>query len=347
MIRRYELKDMTEDELQNVILRSRQDIMDVKDGVKKIIEYVKRSGDEAIRHYTEVFDGVKVKDIRVSKDEISEAYGSVDEDVVSSIKSQIFYSTEFHKRQLKDGWKEEIEDGIVLGERYTPIESVGLYVPGGRAAYPSVLQILAVPAKLAEVPRIVVCTPPGKDGKIPAPVLVAADILGVTEIYKVGGAQAIAALAYGTETISPVKKIVGPGNIYVNTAKLEVIGTADIDMVAGPSEVLILADDSASPRSIAADLLARCEHDPNAAAVLITDSDELVADVFDEIEKQLPGMTRKDIMIQALSKYSAMITSPDWNECIAFVNDYASDRKSTRLNSSHTDISRMPSSACT
>ncbi len=325
MIKRYELKKMTGDELQTLMLRSRQDIRDVKDGVKKIIKYVKSSGDEALRHYTEVFDGVKVKDILVSAGEISEAYELVDDDVVSSIKRQIYYSTEFHKRQLKDGWKAEVEEGIIVGERYTPIESVGLYVPGGRAAYPTVLQILSVPAKLAEVPRIVVCTPPSKDGKIPAPVLVAADILGITEIYKVGGAQAIAALAYGTETISPVKKIAGPGNVYVNTAKLEVIGTADIDMVAGPSEVLILADDTASPRSIAADFMARCEHDPNAAAVLITDSDKLATEVIAEIEKQLPDMARKDIIIQALSRYSAIITSPNWDECLAFVNDYASE----------------------
>ncbi len=325
IIRSYELDDMTEDELQNVMQRSKQNISVVTDGVKSIIEHVKKTGDEALRHYTKIFDGAKLDDILVSADEISEAYELVDDNVISSIKRQIYYSTEFHKRQLKDGWKAEIEDGIIIGERYTPIESIGLYVPGGRAAYPTVLQILVVPAKLAKVPRIIVCTPPGKDGKIPAPVLVAADILEISEIYKVGGAQAIAAMAYGTETISPVKKIAGPGNIYVNAAKLEVVDTVSIDMVAGPSEVLILADNSAKPDLIAADFLARCEHDPNATAVLITDSDELAKAVYNEIERQLPSMLRKDVIQVALARYSAIITSPDWGKCLNFVNDFASE----------------------
>jgi len=323
MIKSYELKNMSDDIRCLLLGRSSIDIESVKDMVTRVIEDVKRDGDESLKKYTEVFDHVKLDTFRVTKEEIDEAWKTIDEDIVSKIKLQIGYSESFHKMQVCKDWKHEIDKGIVLGEKYTPIESVGLYVPGGRAAYPTVLQILSVPAKIARVPRIVVCTPPNKDGKISEPVLVTASILGIDEIYKVGGAQAIAALAYGTASIKPVKKIVGPGNIYVSCAKLLVFGKVDIDMFAGPSEVLIIADSSANPSFIAADMLARCEHDPNASAVLLTNSRELAANVKTEITRQFPGLKRQGIIKKSLAKYSAIIISDNWDAIIDFTNEYA------------------------
>lgn len=323
MIKSYELKNMSDDIRCLLLGRSSIDIESVKDMVTRVIEDVKRDGDESLKKYTEVFDHVKLDTFRVTKEEIDEAWKTIDEDIVSKIKLQIGYSESFHKMQVCKDWKHEIDKGIILGEKYTPIESVGLYVPGGRAAYPTVLQILSVPAKIARVPRIVVCTPPNKDGKISEPVLVTASILGIDEIYKVGGAQAIAALAYGTASIKPVKKIVGPGNIYVSCAKLLVFGKVDIDMFAGPSEVLIIADSSANPSFIAADMLARCEHDPNASAVLLTNSRELAANVKTEITRQFPGLKRQGIIKKSLAKYSAIVISDNWDAIVDFTNEYA------------------------
>lgn len=202
---------------------------------------------------------------------------------------------------------------------------MGLYVPGGRAAYPTVLQILAVPALIAKVPRIVVCSPPNKEGGIAESVLVCADILGISEIYKIGGAQAISALAYGTKSIKPVKKVVGPGNIYVSCAKMLLFGKINIDMLAGPSEVLIIADSYAKPSFIAADILARCEHDPDASAVLLTDSEIIAKKVKKEIEKQIINLKRQNIIKKSLKKYSAIIVINNWKKIIDFSNDYAAE----------------------
>ncbi len=325
MINVYNLEKISKEKLSFIINRSGQDIKDVEEKVSSIIRYVKDYGDEALRRYTEVFDGVKIVDFKVSRKEIDDAWKNIDSELLKQIKRQILFSKEFHKRQNLKDKKFEIEKGIVLGERYTPIESVGLYVPGGRAAYPTVLQILAVPAVIANVPRIVVCTPPNKNDNIPDSVLVCADILGVKEIYKVGGAQAIAALAYGTESIKSVKKVVGPGNIFVSCAKMLLFGKIDIDMPAGPSEALIIADSSANPCFVAADILARCEHDPNASAVLITDSDVLAKEVKKEIEKQLINLKRKDIIEKSLKKYSAILVCKKWSKIIDFANDYAAE----------------------
>jgi len=323
MIKSYELKNMSDDIRCLLLGRSIIDIESAKDTVTRIIEDIKRDGDNSLKKYTEIFDHVKLDTFRVTKEEIDDAKRTIDRDIVSKIKQQIEYSKMFHKMQVCKDWKREINNGIILGEKYTPIESVGLYVPGGRAAYPTVLQILAVPAKIAMVPRIVICTPPNKDGKISESVLVTASFLGIDEIYKVGGAQAIAALAYGTESIKPVKKIVGPGNIYVSCAKLLVFGKVDIDMIAGPSEVLILADSSANPSFIAADILARCEHDPNASAVLLTNSRKLAANVKTEITRQFSGLKRQCIIKKSLAKYSAIIISDNWDAIVDFTNEYA------------------------
>jgi len=325
MIEIYELKNMPQEKRSFLIKRSLIDIENVKDRVKSIIEDVCINGDIAIRRYTEIFDGVKLESFKVTREEIENAWKNIDEKLFCQIRKQIAYSKKFHEKQLRKESKIEIEKGIILGEKYTPIESVGLYVPGGKAAYPTVLQILAVPAKIANVPRIVVCTPPNKDGRISEFVLVVADILGIKEIYKIGGAQAIAALANGTESIKPVKKVVGPGNIYVSCAKMLVFGKIDIDMPAGPSEVLIIADSYANPVFVAADILARCEHDQNASAILLTDSKELAINVKREIKRQFSYLKRKKIIKKSLSKYSAIIISTKWDEIIDFANEYAAE----------------------
>ncbi|MCK5636621.1 MAG: histidinol dehydrogenase, partial [Thermoplasmatales archaeon] len=268
MINIYELENMPQEKRDFYIKRSSIDIESVEDKVKSIIEDVIIRGDYALKKYTESFDEVRLDSFSVTAEEIDRAWKKIDEKLLVQIKKQISYSKKFHKEQLTKERKIEIDEGVILGEKITPIESVGLYVPGGKAAYPTVLQILAVPATIANVPRIVVCTPPNKEGKISESVLVVADILGIKEIYKIGGAQAIAALAYGTKSIKPVKKVVGPGNIYVSCAKMLVFGKIDIDMPAGPSETLIIADSNADPVFVAADILARCEHDQNASAIL-------------------------------------------------------------------------------
>jgi len=325
MISMYKLEKIPKQKLDFIIKRSGLDIEDVKEKVTSIIKYVQDYGDEAIQRYTEVFDGVKLSSFKVTRKEINDAWKNIDSKLLEQMKRQIKYSKEFHKRQVLKDKKFEIQKGIILGERYTPIASVGLYVPGGRAAYPTVLQILAVPAIIAKVPRIVVCSPPNKKGKIPDSVLVCADILRVSEIYKVGGAQAIAALAYGTRSIKPVKKVVGPGNIYVSCAKMLLFGKIDIDMPAGPSEALIIADSSANPSFVAADILARCEHDPNASAVLVTDSERLAKKVKIEIQKQLSKLKRQEIIKKSLQKYSAILISKNWNKIIDFSNEYAAE----------------------
>jgi histidinol dehydrogenase len=323
MIKTYELKKMSEDERRFIIQRSKLDMESGKNKVTAILEDVKTNGDKAIQKYTERFDGVYLDNFCVKKEEIDSAWKKIDEVLLNRIKQQVKYSKKFHKMQIRKNRKFKIEKGIVLGEKYTPIESVGLYVPGGRATYPTVLQILATPAKIAGVPRIVVCTPPNKDGKIPDPILVTADILGIDEIYKIGGAQAVAALAYGTNSVKPVKKIVGPGNIYVSCAKMAVFGIVDIDMPAGPSEALILGDSFANPSYVAADILARCEHDISASAVLLTNSKTLANKVKTEIKIQFSYLKRQEIIRKSLSKYSAIIFSESWKEIIDFINDYA------------------------
>lgn len=325
MIKIYDFEKISQKELTLLMKRSGQDIEEVKGKVSSIIEYVKNYGDEALRRYTEVFDNVKLTDFKVSEDEIKAAWKDIDPELVYQIKNQIKYSRKFHEKQVLRDKKFEIDDGVILGEKYTAIDSVGLYVPGGRAEYPTVMQILAVPALIAKVPRIVVCTPPNKYGKIADSVLVCADILGIKEIYKVGGAQAIAALAYGTQSIEPVKKVVGPGNIYVSCAKMLLFGVIDIDMPAGPSEALLIADSYANPSFIAADILARCEHDPDASAILLTDSKKLALDVKNEIKKQFLTLKRQSIIKKSLTKYSGIIVSKNWQKIIDFTNDYAAE----------------------
>lgn len=292
--------------------------------VQSILNRVKEEGDSALLKYTEKFDRVDLSDtgIRVTEGEIDKAYGEVSEEFLSAMRLAIKNITDYHKRQSQNSWFSS-SDGIMLGQKVTSIASVGIYVPGGTAAYPSSVLMNAIPAKEAGVKRIVMVTPPNKDGKLPAGVLVAAKELDIDEIYKVGGAQAVGALAYGTESIEKVNKIVGPGNIYVATAKREVYGYVDIDMIAGPSEILVIADDSADAKYIAADLLSQAEHDELSSSILITISRELGEAVAKEIEKQISILERKDIIEKSLANYGKIILVENLEEAVELSNNIA------------------------
>lgn len=291
--------------------------------VQEIIAEVRRSGDQAVKAFTEKFDSVSLEDFRVTQEEISEAYNGVSQNLVDIITEAAANIRTYHEKQLRPSWMTTEENGTMLGQKVTPLDSVGVYVPGGTAAYPSSVLMNVIPAKTAGVERIVMVSPPDRDGKLPAGVLVAADIAGVKEIYKIGGAQAIAALAYGTEMIKPVDKITGPGNIYVALAKREVFGDVAIDMIAGPSEIGILADDTACAEEVAADLLSQAEHDLRACAILVTTSRSLAEDVQMEVHKQLDLLPRKDIASAAIENYGAIYVASDMVEAIGAINQLA------------------------
>lgn len=291
--------------------------------VQNIIAEVRASGDLALRTFTEKFDAVVLNDFLVTDEEISDAYKTVSSQLVDIITEAADNIRNYHEKQLRPSWMTTEENGTMLGQKVTPLDSVGVYVPGGTAAYPSSVLMNVIPAKTAGVQRIVMVSPPGRDGKLPAGVLVAADIAGVKEIYKIGGAQAIAALAYGTETIKPVDKITGPGNIYVALAKREVFGDVAIDMIAGPSEIGILADETARANEIAADLLSQAEHDPRACAVLVTTSRTLAEDVQNEVYKQLSQLPRKEIATQAIENFGAIYVANDMEEAVNAINQLA------------------------
>lgn len=291
--------------------------------VQEIIAEVRRSGDQAVKAFTEKFDSVSLEDFRVTQEEISEAYNGVSQNLVDIITEAAANIRTYHEKQLRPSWMTTEENGTMLGQKVTPLDSVGVYVPGGTAAYPSSVLMNVIPAKTAGVERIVMVSPPDRDGKLPAGVLVAADIAGVKEIYKIGGAQAIAALAYGTEMIKPVDKITGPGNIYVALAKREVFGDVAIDMIAGPSEIGILADDTACAEEVAADLLSQAEHDPRACAILVTTSRSLAEDVQMEVHKQLDLLPRKGIASAAIENYGAIYVASDMVEAIGAINQLA------------------------
>ena len=291
--------------------------------VQAIITEVRTSGDQALRTFTEKFDSVALDAFQVTAEEISEAYKSVSSQLVDIITEAAANIRKYHEKQLRPSWMTTEENGTMLGQKVTPLDSVGVYVPGGTAAYPSSVLMNVIPAKTAGVERIVMVSPPGRDGKLPAGVLVAANIAGVKEIYKIGGAQAIAALAYGTETIKSVDKITGPGNIYVALAKREVFGDVAIDMIAGPSEIGVLADDTARANEIAADLLSQAEHDTRACAVLVTTSRTLAEDVQNEVYKQLSQLPRKEIATQAIEDFGAIYVAADMDEAINAINQLA------------------------
>ncbi|WHY71504.1 histidinol dehydrogenase [Fictibacillus enclensis] len=291
--------------------------------VKSILTQVREQGDAALYELTEQFDKVLLSELEVTEKEIEQAYSEVDDEMIAIIKEAAKNIEDYHVQQKKQSWFITKEDGTLLGQKVTPLDSVGVYVPGGTAAYPSSVLMGVVPAKVAGVGRIVLVSPPGKDGKLPAGVLVAARESGISAIYKAGGAQAIGALAYGTETIQKVDKIVGPGNVYVALAKREVFGTVDIDMIAGPSEIAVLADETANPVYVAADLLSQAEHDPRAAAFLVTTSEELANQVSAQVELQLKTLPRQEIARESIETYGAIYLVDSLSQGVDVINEIA------------------------
>ncbi|NLM35875.1 MAG: histidinol dehydrogenase [Clostridiales bacterium] len=309
--------------IDNLKNRSDEVQQEVQQIVDSILRDVKKNGDKALREYTANYDGVNIQDFLVSKEEIEEAVNSVDKDFLKALntaKDNIWF---YHEKQKQRSWMVTKEDGVLLGQQVRPLKNVGLYVPGGTAAYPSSVLMNAIPAKVAGVENIVMVTPPSKDGKVNPNILAAAKIAGVDKIYKVGGAQAIGALAYGTETIPKVDKIVGPGNIFVATAKRSVYGIVDIDMIAGPSEILIVADKDANAEYIAADLMSQAEHDVLSSAILVTDNDDLAYRVREELISQVKSMSRKDIIAKSIENYGAIIVTSSIKESLKIANEIA------------------------
>ena len=313
----------SEIDLVETIKRSEQDVNNVLDTVSEILNNVKNNGDEALKSYTEKFDGVLIDDLKVNNDEIKEAYDSLDDTLLIALKQAAENIEKFHKKQIPKDWQMEVNPGITAGQIVRPINIAGCYIPGGRAAYPSSILMTVIPAKIAGVEKVVCVTPPQKDGKILDAILVAADIAGADEIYKVGGAQAIGALAYGTESVPKVEKIVGPGNIFVTAAKKLVYGQVDIEFPAGPSEVLILADESAEPEFLATDILAQAEHDPNASCFLVTDSQDLAEKTNESVLKLTKTAPRHEIIEESLSKSGKIIITDTFDEAIYVTNEYA------------------------
>ncbi|SDA73368.1 histidinol dehydrogenase [Methanobrevibacter millerae] len=318
-----EILKYSEIDLFETIKRSEQDVNNVLDTVSEILANVREKGDEAVKSYTEKFDGVLIDDLKVSSQEIDEAYDTLDDSLSDALKQAASNIESFHKKQIPEQWEMEVNPGITAGQIVRPINSAGCYIPGGRAAYPSSILMTVIPAKIAGVEKVVCVTPPQKDGKILDAILVAADISGADEIYKVGGAQAIGALAYGTESIPKVEKIVGPGNIFVTAAKKLVYGQVDIEFPAGPSEVLILADESAEPEFLATDILAQAEHDPNASCFLVTDSEDLAIKTDEFVLKLTENAPRREIIEESLSKSGKIIITDTFEEAIYVTNEYA------------------------
>ena len=292
MMKLYRLEDLTPDQILNRDLRAEQDVEEVVDA---IIADVRARGDAALRDYALRFDGARLEELEVSAQEMDQALADADPYFLDTLRMAAANIEAFHRRQLRDSFVMTEQDGVILGQKYTPVERAGVYVPGGTAAYPSTVLMDVIPARVAGVPEIVMTTPAGRDGRVAPAILAAASVAGVTRIFKAGGAQAVAALAYGTESVPAVDKIVGPGNIYVATAKRKVYGKVGIDMIAGPSEILVLADGGCSPAWVAADLLSQAEHDRLASPVLVTDSEALALAVQAEVEAQLDALPRRDI----------------------------------------------------
>ena len=313
--------------LSNLLKRSTANYGSYMDAVNDILADIRVNGDQALFAYTEKFDKavLNAETVKVTEAEIAEAYELVEPRFIEIVKKASANIRSYHQKQVRNSWIETREDGVILGQKITPLSSVGVYVPGGKAAYPSSVLMNVIPAKVAGVERIVMVTPPGKDGKINPNVLVAANEGGVTEIYKVGGAQAIGALAYGTESIPRVDKITGPGNIYVALAKRAVFGYVGLDSIAGPSEILVLADETANPRYVAADLLSQAEHDEMASAILITTSEELAEKVSVEVDKFVAELSRKEIISKSLENFGYILLAKDMEEAIETANDIASE----------------------
>lgn len=320
-------KETKKDILEQLLKRSPDSYEGFDEKVQEIVQNVKKNGDEAVFGYTKQFDKVEItaENVRVTEEEVREAYENVDKSLLDVIRKSLVNIRSYHEKQRRYSWFDSTENGTMLGQKITPLAIVGVYVPGGKAVYPSSVLMNVVPAKVAGVKRIVMTTPPGKDGKIPASTLVAAKEAGVDEIYKVGGAQAIAALAFGTESIPKADKITGPGNIFVALAKKAVYGHVSIDSIAGPSEILVLADETANPRYVAADLLSQAEHDEMASAILVTTSEELAKKVSEEIEGFLQTLSRTEIIRKSLDQYGFILLADNMNDAIDAANEIASE----------------------
>ena len=313
--------------LNDLLKRSPNHYGEFIDRVNDIINNVRFNGDAAIFDYTKRFDGadINASNIRVTKEEIEEAYTLVDPELIDVNRKALVNIREYHEKQRQYSWFDSKPNGTMLGQKVTPLATTGVYVPGGKAVYPSSVLMNVIPAKVAGVEKIVMVTPPGKDGKVNPNTLVAANEAGADEIYKVGGAQAIAALAFGTESIPKVDKIVGPGNIYVALAKKAVYGYVSIDSIAGPSEILVLADETANPRYVAADLLSQAEHDELASAILVTTSKELAEAVSVEVEQFIAELSRKEIMSKSIENYGYILVAESMQDAIDAANDIASE----------------------
>ena len=319
MIRIVDYKDIDRSE----ILDRKENVFNVADTVSDIIKQVRAKGDAALLEYCERFDKVKLESLEVSAEEIDEAFALVEPEFIEILKEAKENIYAFHSRQVRNSFLINEKDGVVIGQKVIPIEKVGLYVPGGTAAYPSSVLMNAIPAKIAGCAQIVMVTPPSADGKVNPAILAAAKVAGVDRIFKVGGAQAVAALAYGTESVPAVDKIVGPGNAFVAEAKKQVFGRVAIDMIAGPSEILVIADGTCNPAYVAADLLSQAEHDKNATAVLVTDSRELAMSVAAELEVQTAKLSRKEIAEVSIVNNGKIIITESIDEAISVANDLA------------------------
>ncbi len=319
--------DSRKNVLNDLLKRSPNNYGQYESTVNEIIENVKNNGDTAVFAYTQKFDkfALSADNIKVTRQEIEDAYEAMDPKLVDVIRKSAANIRSFHEKQLRNSWFTSREDGTILGMKITPIERAGVYVPGGKAAYPSSVLMNVIPAKVAGVTEIIMTTPPGADGKVNPGTLVAADIAGVDTIYKVGGAQAIAAMAFGTQSIPKVHKITGPGNIFVALAKKAVYGYVSIDSIAGPSEILVLADETANPRYVAADLLSQAEHDELASAILITTSEELAQKVSIEVDKFTAELGRSEIIRKSLDNYGYILLAENMSQAIETANEIASE----------------------
>ena len=313
--------------LENLLKRSPNSYGKFEAAVNDILANVRARKDEALFEYTKNFDkaDINAENVRVTQEEIDEAYAQVDKDLLDVIRKALVNIRDYHAKQKQYSWFDSRPDGTLLGQKVTPLSSVGVYVPGGKAAYPSSVLMNIIPAEVAGVPRIVMVTPPDKNGKVNPVTLIAAHLAGATEVYKAGGAQAVAALAFGTESIPRVNKIVGPGNIFVALAKKAVYGHVSIDSIAGPSEILVLADETANPRYVAADLLSQAEHDELASAILVTTSMELAEEVSRQIEVFLQTLSRRDILEKSLENYGYILVADSMEDAISTANEIASE----------------------
>lgn len=320
-------KESSKNILDELLKRSPNHYEEYTDKVMDIIHEVRKNGDQALFSYTKQFDRAALtkETFRVTEEEIKEAYFLVSEELVEIIRKAFLQIESYHSKQRQNSWFDSTAAGTILGQKITPLEKVGVYVPGGKAVYPSSVLMNVLPAKVAGVDRIIMTTPPMENGKVNPGTLVAAKEAGVDEIYKAGGAQAIAALAFGTESVPKVDKIVGPGNIYVALAKKAVFGYVSIDSIAGPSEILVIADETANPRFVAADLLSQAEHDELASAILITTSETLAKQVSEEVDRFVAQLSRKEILEKSLDNYGYLLVTDTMEEAIAIANDVASE----------------------